>query len=441
MDLHIEDSFKEAGFTFDDDFNERDHGLQTTGCKYLDEAELLNMIRANPRDQRNLEKYPFAFEYFDTCKSKISTGYIETLERIVNNVEKLKKMDAQIKNGDSSHYNVPMPFIIAFGNHPILENAAKECTEQLKVKFQEFSKTCQKDILASRRAAVEKLLESLTNYKQECLKIGQTAWLEQCRKVSRKNIYDGQYAVKVTVKKPATMEDIEEDRSFEARISTILFIAALEDAKDLITAQILKRRNEQQTRAAEDRALRDKQREVDERASHSDSTKLLLEELGNMRGQMNKCLSVLEEYRDLGSRVAALEGRQHNNNTPTKARADSAHSYSSPKNENGGAPGGNNWSKTPRKSRTDDAPASARGVTTPSATRAGWGNQQTPLRSGSPHHTSRGCREGGDVERVVVRIPESRPAETMDRERRTNFAPRYGKNGNGRDRGHGLDKE
>ena len=105
------------------------------------------------------------------------------------------------------------------------------------------------------------------------------------------------------------------------------------------------------------------------------------------------------------------------------------------------APGGNNWSKAPRKSRTDDAQASARGITTPSATSAGWGNQQTPLRSGSPHHTSRGCREGGDVERVVVRIPESRPAETMDRERRTNFAPRYGKNGNGRDRGHGLDKE
>ena len=97
---------------------------------------------------------------------------------------------------------------------------------------------------------------------------------------------------------------------------------------------------------------------------------MLLEELGNMRGQMNKCLSVLEECRDLGSRVAALEGRQHNNNTPTKARADSAHSYSSPKNENGGAPGGNNWSKTPRKSRIDDATASARGVTTPSATRA-----------------------------------------------------------------------
>ena len=52
------------------------------------------MIQANPRDQRNLEKYPFAFEYFDTCKSKISTGYIEMLEMIVNKVEKLKKMDA-----------------------------------------------------------------------------------------------------------------------------------------------------------------------------------------------------------------------------------------------------------------------------------------------------------------------------------------------------------
>ena len=66
---------------------------------------------------------------------------------------------------------VQMPFNKAFGNHPILEDAAKECTEQLKVKFQEFIKTCQKDILASRRAAVEKLLELLTNYKQECLKI------------------------------------------------------------------------------------------------------------------------------------------------------------------------------------------------------------------------------------------------------------------------------
>ena len=54
------------------------------------------------------------------------------------------------------------------------------------------------------------------------------------------------------------MEDIEENQSFEERISTILFIAALEDAKDPITAQILKRQNEQQTKAAEDRALRDK---------------------------------------------------------------------------------------------------------------------------------------------------------------------------------------
>ena len=34
----------------DDDFNERDYGLQTAGCKYLDESELLNMIRANPRN-------------------------------------------------------------------------------------------------------------------------------------------------------------------------------------------------------------------------------------------------------------------------------------------------------------------------------------------------------------------------------------------------------
>ena len=137
---------------------------------------------------------------------------------------------------------------------------------------------------------------------------------------------------------------------------------------------------------------------------------------------MSKCLSVLEERRDLGSRVAAREGRQDNNNTPPTARADSAHSYSSP-NENGGAPGGIIWSKTPRKSRTDYAPASVRGVTTPSATRAGWGNQQTPLRSGSPHFTSRRCRDGGNIGSVVVRIPESRPAEIMDRERRTNFAP------------------
>ena len=43
---------------------------------------------------------------------------------------------------------------------------------------------------------------------------------------------------------------MEEDRLFEKRISTILFIAALEDAKDPMTAQILKRRNEQQTMAA-----------------------------------------------------------------------------------------------------------------------------------------------------------------------------------------------
>ena len=100
-----------------------------------------------------------------------------------------------------------------------------------------------------------------------------------------------------------------------------------------------------------------------------------------------------------------------------RARADSAHSNTSPKNEKGGAPrleeATVNWSKTQRKSRTDDPLASARGVTTPSAKRAGWGNQQTPLPLGSPHHTSRGCSEGGDVESVVVRIPESRLAERL----------------------------
>ena len=71
------------------------------------------------------------------------------------------------------------------------------------------------------------------------------------------------------------MEYMEEDRLFEKRISTILFIAALEDAKDPMTAQILKKtkwKADKGSSAAEDRALRDKQREVDERASYTDST-------------------------------------------------------------------------------------------------------------------------------------------------------------------------
>ena len=92
--------------------------------------------------------------------------------------------------------------------------------------------------------------------------------------------------------------------------------------------------------------MREKKSEVDERASYLDSTKLLLAEIGSMRGQMSKCLSVHEEFKDLGSRVAALEGRQRNNFTSTKSRADSALANSSPKNEN--------WRKleqTPRKSR------------------------------------------------------------------------------------------
>ena len=41
---------------------------------------------------------------------------IEDVQRIfwiVNNIEKLTTMDAQIKNGNSSLYNVQMPFIIA----------------------------------------------------------------------------------------------------------------------------------------------------------------------------------------------------------------------------------------------------------------------------------------------------------------------------------------
>ena len=59
---------------------------------------------------------PYAFEYFDTSESKIFKGYIATLERIVNNVEKLKKW--YIKNGDFSLYYVQMLSTIALRNHP-----------------------------------------------------------------------------------------------------------------------------------------------------------------------------------------------------------------------------------------------------------------------------------------------------------------------------------
>ena len=56
-----------------------------------------------------------------------------------------------------------MAFTIAFENYLVLEDAAKECTEQLKVKFQEFSKALQMDILVSRLGAVESSLNcSLT---------------------------------------------------------------------------------------------------------------------------------------------------------------------------------------------------------------------------------------------------------------------------------------
>ena len=41
------------------------------------------------------------------------------------------------------------------------------------------------------------------------------------------------------------IKDIVEDHSFEAQISTVLFITALEDAKDLITGKILRRQNEE----------------------------------------------------------------------------------------------------------------------------------------------------------------------------------------------------
>ena len=95
-------------------------------------------------------------------------------KKIVNNVEKLRKKDAQINNGNSPLYKleIHMSVTTAFENYLVLEDAAKECTEQLEVKFQEFSKALQKDILPSRPSAEEKFLKLLTNYKrQECHKM------------------------------------------------------------------------------------------------------------------------------------------------------------------------------------------------------------------------------------------------------------------------------
>ena len=79
---------------------------------------------------------------------------------------------------------------------------------------------------------------------------------------SRKKIYDNQHAVKVRAMKSAMMEDIEEDSLFEVPMSTVFFLAVLEDTKVLATTQILERRNKQQERAAEDQVLSDKNSEV-----------------------------------------------------------------------------------------------------------------------------------------------------------------------------------
>ena len=48
-----------------------------------------------------------------------------------------------------------MPFIIAFGKSSHIGECSKGINCTAKEKFQEFSKTCQKDILASTRIAVE----------------------------------------------------------------------------------------------------------------------------------------------------------------------------------------------------------------------------------------------------------------------------------------------
>ena len=78
--------------------------------------------------------------------------------------------------------------------------------------------------------------------------------------------------------------------------------------------------------------------------------------------------------------------------------------------ENGVARGGNNWSKIQRKRKTDEALVSSIGVTTPSATRSRWGNQET-LQFESPHHTSTsswGCRDCSNAEISFVRMASGR---------------------------------
>ena len=67
-----------------------------------------------------------------------------------------------------------------------------------------------------------------------------------------------------TVNKPKMFRGIEpnnksgwsdHNHSFEAWISTVLFMPALEGSKDLITAQIFDKVNKQQAKAANDKAF------------------------------------------------------------------------------------------------------------------------------------------------------------------------------------------
>ena len=122
--------------------------------------------------------------------------------------------------------------------------------------------------------------------------------------------------------------------------------------------------------------------EVDERAPYSDSTKPETK-TGNKGGRWANAYLYSKNTSAEILVVAALEGRQRDNYTPMKTRADSEHSNSSLKDENEAAPAPevNNWSKNRGRAASENSLrtgkrtwCNALSLSYEVAPRAGWGN-------------------------------------------------------------------
>ena len=278
FDYEVPTDFYSVGLKFDGSFDVDDKGQLTTEKLSIGEQEFAAMLRAKD------EGVPVPLQlFYDKCKNHFYEEFTSLLSGCISNADCIKTLtEFEDSKRLMKYFSFELTSEPAFGKAQCFVDAAKKFADETKAEFRTVRLKLQSNILHARQNVLLAAVAQLKNCRDAFMEFGRAEWIRQCQAAgSQVNILDQQYTV---IRESLDDDDDESEKEKEFneiscemdmdksapkyfKMSTYLYALAIHDSKVMVNDKIQSHRDKETRARTHALAIRDKQDQVDARAS------------------------------------------------------------------------------------------------------------------------------------------------------------------------------